>query len=115
MKRPTVFCRRLIPNKDPDKTAAKTFGPFYFTICTEIPKYRPILTAVLCCGVGTESQGAEIKLPPAAGAKITNCGSGSCFFLFFTDQKIFYRKKSCSLKKCLSIDAILILLVKSKK
>jgi hypothetical protein len=28
-----------------------------------------------CCGA--ESRGAEIKLPPGAGAEITNCGSGS--------------------------------------
>jgi hypothetical protein len=41
----------------------------------------------------------EIILPPGAGAEIMNCGSG--FFLFIKDLKIFYRKKSRLLKKCL--------------
>jgi hypothetical protein len=40
-----------------------------------------LLSVKQCCG--TESRGAEIKLPPGAGAEITNCGSGS--FLFTTD------------------------------
>jgi hypothetical protein len=48
------------------------------------------LSVKQCCG--TESRGAEIKLPPGAGAEITNCGSGS-FFLFTTDFKKFYWKK----------------------
>jgi hypothetical protein len=39
------------------------------------------------------------KLPPGAGAEITNCGSGS--FLFITDLKKFYRKKSWLLNKIL--------------
>jgi hypothetical protein len=39
-----------------------------------------------CCGA--ESRGAEIKLPPGAGAEITNRGSGS--FLFSTDMKKLY-------------------------
>ncbi len=43
-----------------------------------------------CCGTGAESRGAEIKLPPEAGAEITNCGFGA--FLFTTDLKKFYRK-----------------------
>jgi hypothetical protein len=38
---------------------------------------------------GAESRGAEIKLPPGAGAEITNCGSGfrssSGSFLFIED------------------------------
>jgi hypothetical protein len=52
------------------------------------------------CGAGAESRGAEIKLPPGAGAEITNCGSGSGFssgsgsFLVIKDSKKFYRKKS---------------------
>ncbi len=47
-----------------------------------------------CCGAGAESRGAEIKLPPGAGAEITNWGPGSGFgsFLFTTDLKKFYRK-----------------------
>ncbi len=36
------------------------------------------------------SQGAEIKLPPTAGAESTHCCSGP--FLFTTDLKKFYRK-----------------------
>ncbi len=40
---------------------------------------------------GGESRGAEIKLPPGAGAEFTNCGSGS--FLFIKDLQKFYRKK----------------------
>jgi hypothetical protein len=40
---------------------------------------------------------AEIKLPPGAGAEITNRGSGS--FLFIKDFKKFYRRKSWLLKK----------------
>jgi hypothetical protein len=39
---------------------------------------------------GAESRGAEIKLPPGAGAEITHLGSGS--FLFTTDLKKFYLK-----------------------
>jgi hypothetical protein len=40
-----------------------------------------------------EPEAKEPKLnPPRAGAEITNCGSGS--FLFTTDLKKFYRKKS---------------------
>ncbi len=38
-----------------------------------------------------ESRGAEIKLPPGAGAEITNFGSGSS--LFIKDSKKFYLKK----------------------
>jgi hypothetical protein len=38
---------------------------------------------------GAKSRGAEIKLPPGAGAEITDCGSGSSFgfgsFLFIKD------------------------------
>ncbi len=41
-----------------------------------------------CCGA--ESRGAEIKLPPVAGVKITHWGSGS--FLFTTDLKKVDRK-----------------------
>jgi hypothetical protein len=35
-----------------------------------------------CCGARAESRGAEIKLPPRAGAEITNCGTAtsSCSF-----------------------------------
>jgi hypothetical protein len=51
------------------------------------------------CGTGAESRGAEIKLPPGAGAEITNSGSGSILFLI--DLKKFYRKKSWLLKKFL--------------
>jgi hypothetical protein len=39
----------------------------------------------------SRSRGDEIKLPPGAGAEITNCGSGS--FLFTPDLKKFYFKK----------------------
>jgi hypothetical protein len=52
-----------------------------------------------CCGAGAESRGAEIKLPPVAGAEITHLGSGS--FLFTTDMKKFYRTKSWLLKNFL--------------
>jgi hypothetical protein len=38
-----------------------------------------------------KSRGAEIKLPPGAGAETMNCGSS--FFLFIKDLKKFYRKK----------------------
>jgi hypothetical protein len=44
------------------------------------------------CGAGALSRGAEIEMPPGAGAEITNCGSGS--FLFITDLKKFIEKKS---------------------
>jgi hypothetical protein len=40
---------------------------------------------------------AEIKLPPGAGAEITNCGSG--FFLFIKDLKKCYRKKTMVAKE----------------
>ncbi len=53
---------------------------------------------------GAESRGAEIKLPPEAGAEITNCGPGS-----IKDLEKFYRKKSWLLKKFLEIITILIL------
>jgi hypothetical protein len=36
----------------------------------------------------SRSREAEIKLPPGAGAEITNCGSSS--FLFFKDLKKLY-------------------------
>jgi hypothetical protein len=55
----------------------------------------------------------RIKLPPGAGAEITNCGSGS--FLFTTDLKNFIEKKSRLLKKFLEIVTILFLFLKSKK
>jgi hypothetical protein len=45
--------------------------------------------------------GAEIKLPPGDGAEITKCGSSSGSFLFTTDLKKLYRKKSWLLKKLL--------------
>ncbi len=48
-----------------------------------------LLSVNLCCGA--ESRGAKIKLPPGAGAEITNCGSGS--FLFTTDFKKLYCKE----------------------
>jgi hypothetical protein len=35
---------------------------------------------------------AEIKFSPGAGAKITNCGSGSGSCLFIEDLKKIYRK-----------------------
>jgi hypothetical protein len=57
-------------------------------------KRQPVRQAVLW----SRSRGAEFKLPPGAGAEITNCGSGS--FLFTTDLKIV---------------TILILLLQSKK
>ncbi len=48
--------------------------------------------------------GAEIKLPPGAGAKLTNCSSGSGSssgsFLFIKGLKKFYRKKLWLIKKC---------------
>ncbi len=59
------------------------------------------------------SQGAEITLPPGAGAEIMNCGSGS--FLFTTDLKKFYRKKIKSAEEVFVIVTSLILLLKSKK
>jgi hypothetical protein len=43
-----------------------------------------------CGRAGAESRGAEIKLPPGAGAEIANCGSGSGSFLFIKDAKKFY-------------------------
>jgi hypothetical protein len=39
---------------------------------------------------GAESQGAENKLPPRAGAEIMICGSGS--FLFIKDKEILKKK-----------------------
>jgi len=45
-------------------------------------------------------------MPPRAKAEITNCGSG--FFLFITELKKFYKKKSLQLKKILKIVTILI-------
>jgi hypothetical protein len=45
----------------------------------------------------SRSGGAENKLPLGTAVEITNYGSGS--FLFTTDVKIFYRKKSWLLKK----------------
>ncbi len=45
-----------------------------------------------CCGAGAASRGAETKLPPRAGAEITNCTSGSSSFQFIKDLKKFYRK-----------------------
>jgi hypothetical protein len=57
----------------------------------QVPVYH--LTAVTPSAVlWSRSQGAEIELPPGAGAEIINCGSGS--FLFVTDVKKFYTKKS---------------------
>jgi hypothetical protein len=53
------------------------------------------------------SRGAEIKFPPGAGAEITNCGSGSCPFLFTTD---FYRKIIMVTEIFLIIVTILVLL-----
>jgi hypothetical protein len=41
--------------------------------------------------------GAIIKLPPGAGAVITNCGSGSLLFYQRIGRIIRYRKKSWSL------------------
>ncbi len=62
---------------------------------------------IQCCAAGAESRGTEIKLPPRAGAEITNCGSGSC--LFIKDFKKFFRKKLWLLKKFFWIITILIL------
>ncbi len=39
-----------------------------------------ILSLAQCCGAGAESRGAEIKLPPGAGAEIMNRGFGSFLF-----------------------------------
>ena len=50
----------------------------------------------------------RIKLPPGAGAEITDCDSGS-------DLKNFIEKKSRLLKKFLEIVTILFLFLKSKK
>jgi hypothetical protein len=64
-----------------------------FVACS---KYRHLIlpTCVISlyqyCGAGAESRRAEIKLPPRAGAEMTNCGSG--FFQFIKDLKKFYRK-----------------------
>jgi hypothetical protein len=43
----------------------------------------------------SQSQGAEIKWPPEAGAEITNCcsSSGCNSFSLIKDLKKFYRKK----------------------
>jgi hypothetical protein len=35
---------------------------------------------------GAESRGTEIKLPPGAGAEITNCGSGSFLFIKYLNK-----------------------------
>jgi hypothetical protein len=51
------------------------------------------------CVAGAESRGADIQLPPGAGAEITNCDVGS--FLFINDFKKFYRKISWFLNKFL--------------
>jgi hypothetical protein len=56
-----------------------------------------MLTEKQCCGAKKQCWGTKIKLPPGAGAEITNCGSvfssSSSPFLFTTDLKKFYRKK----------------------
>ncbi len=46
-----------------------------------------------CCGAGAgaDSRGAEINLPPGAGAEITNFESGSFLFTGTTGFKKFYR------------------------
>jgi hypothetical protein len=53
---------------------------------------------------------AEFKLPPGAGAEITNCGSGS--FLFTTDLK---KLKNHGCRRSFFNYSILIFLVKVKK
>jgi hypothetical protein len=54
--------------------------------------YRYMITQCCGAGAGADSRGAEIKLPPGAGAEITNFGSGSFLFTGTTDFKKFYRK-----------------------
>jgi hypothetical protein len=54
---------------------------------------------------GGESRGAEIKLPPGAGAANTNRGSGS--FLLF----IYHRLEEILLKKSMVAEEVLILIL----
>jgi hypothetical protein len=64
--------------------------------CTLTPAHPPApsiyyqLIWPQCCGAGADSQGAEIRLPPGAGAEIMHCGA--TFFLFTTDMKKYCRK-----------------------
>jgi hypothetical protein len=51
-----------------------------------------------------QSRGAESKLPPRAGAEITNCGSG--YLQFTTYLTKFYRKGTWLLKKFLYIGTV---------
>ncbi len=63
--------------------------------------FEALGSSAQCWEAGAENRGAKIKLPGGAGAKIMNCSSGSssCSFLFTTDLKKFYWKKSLLLKE----------------
>jgi hypothetical protein len=50
-----------------------------------------LVSCVAQLGARAESRRVEIKLPPGAGTKITNCGSGS--FLFVKRLEEILQKK----------------------
>ncbi len=86
-----------LPLTQPCKWRSDALFSFFFILSMGQVAILPMLAGVGKAVLWSRSRGAEIKVPPEA--EITNCGSSS--FLFTTDLKKFYRKKSWMLKNFL--------------